>query len=133
MVLDEYPPAWCVSYLAGIDAPLPEKDTSEVVLSEAEVKELTESFIFGDPSGPKATGPSRAASRSTLRLVVAGDKVRTWLWPSRKVEIKAVLKDEHGRFDKQELPWRTSSTTRSGGRFCIPLTRGESVLPATTR
>ena len=73
------------------------------MLSEAEVQQLTERFIFGDPSGPKASGPSRAASRATLRLVVTADKVRTSFWPSRRAEIKTVLADEQGRFDKQEL------------------------------
>ena len=102
-MLAEGAPAWCVSHLAGSDAPPPEEHSDEVVLSEAEVKELTERFIFGHPSGPKATGPSRAASHPTLRLIVTADKVRTSLWPSRRPEIKALFADEQGRFDKQEL------------------------------
>ena len=105
------------------------------MLSEAEVQQLTERFIFGDPSGPKASGPSRAASRATLRLVVTADKVRTSFWPSRRAEIKTVLADEQGRFDisTSRSCWRTSPTTRSGGPFYLALTRGEgSLLGAQT-
>ena len=73
------------------------------MLTEAEVKELTERFLFGDPAGVKATGPSGAASRATLGLIVTCLAVRKSFWPSRKPEIKALLADELGRFDQEEL------------------------------
>jgi hypothetical protein len=82
---------------------LTEAITAEVVLTVEEVTELTMRFLFGDPSGPKATGPIGAANRATLGLCKSADVVRKALWPSRKADIKAVLADELGRFDKQEL------------------------------
>ena len=45
-MLAEGAPAWCVSHLAGSDAPPPEEHSDEVVLSEAEVKELTATLHF---------------------------------------------------------------------------------------
>ena len=64
----------------------------EIHLSAEQVTERTLRFLFGDPAGPRATGPIGAASRSTLRLVVVCDKVRNSLWSARKAEIKAVQK-----------------------------------------
>ena len=63
------------------------------MLSATEVEDLTLRFLFGDSAGPKATGPSGGARRATLGLVVTGDTVRRLLWPSRRLEIKALLQD----------------------------------------
>ena len=93
----------CDDVLAGSDHPVPEEGTDDMVLSAAEAEELTLRFLFGDSAGPKATGPNGAASRSTLKLLVTGDEVCRSIWPSRRSEIKALLADEQGRFDKKEL------------------------------
>ena len=58
---------------------------------------------FGDPGGVKATGPAGAARRATLELIIKCDAVKKSLWPSRRTEIKALLADEKGRFDMEEL------------------------------
>eukprot|EP00966_Prymnesium_polylepis_P281377 6501903-Prymnesium_polylepis.1 len=50
-----------------------------------------------------ATGPIGAATRVSLRLVVVANQVRAALWRNRRPEIKAVMDDEQGRFDKPEL------------------------------
>ena len=75
----------------------------ETTLIEADIMERTLRFLFGDPAGVKATGPSGAATRATLGLIVNCFAVRNALWPSRRAEIKALLDDEQGRFDKEEL------------------------------
>ena len=48
-------------------------------------------------------GPSGSAARATLGLIVNCLAVQKALWPSRRAEIKALLADEKGRFDKEEL------------------------------
>jgi len=73
------------------------------VLTEAEVQKLSERFLFKDAAGAMATGPIGAATRVSLGLVVVADKVRAALWRNRRPDIKAVMDDEQGRFDKQEL------------------------------
>ena len=85
------------------DQPLPEELTPETVLTEAEVQKLSERFLFEDAAGAMATGPIGAATRVSLGLVVVADKVRAALWRNRRPDIKAVMDDEQGRFDKQEL------------------------------
>jgi hypothetical protein len=89
--------------LTGSDSPLPEDGSEETVLTAAQVEELTLRFLFGDPAGVKATGPTGAVSRASLGLVAAALFVRNELWPSRRPEIKALLADAQGRFDKEEL------------------------------
>jgi hypothetical protein len=89
----------CATGSSDDDHPLPEEAAEETVLTEAEVQDLTERFLFGDPAGVKATGPTGAAKRATLRHIV----VRKVLWPYRRPEINALLADEQGRFDQEEL------------------------------
>ena len=60
----------CITGGLGSEDPPPDQRAEETVLTEAEVKELTERFLFGDPAGVKATGPNGAASRATLGLIV---------------------------------------------------------------
>ena len=93
----------CATGSSDDDHPLPEEAAEETVLTEAEVQDLTERFLFGDPAGVKATGPTGAATRATLRLIVTCVAVRKVLWSSRRPEIKALLADEQGRFDQEEL------------------------------
>ena len=93
----------CATDCSMSDQPLPEELTPETVLTEAEVQKLSERFLFEDAAGAMATGPIGAASRVSLGLVVVADQVRAALWRNRRPEIKAVMDDEQGRFDKQEL------------------------------
>ena len=93
----------CVTGTSEADHPLPDEAAEETVQSEDQIKERTERFLFGDPTGVKATGPSGAARRTTLGLVVTCLAVLKQLWPSRRPEIKALLADEQGWFDKEEL------------------------------
>ena len=93
----------CITGGLGSEDPPPDQRAEETVLTEAEVKELTERFLFGDPAGVKATGPNGAASRATLGLIVTCLAVRKSFWPSHKPEIKVLLADELGRFDQEEL------------------------------
>ena len=93
----------CVTGSSEADHALPDEPAEETVLSEAQVKERTERFLFGDPAGVKASGPIGAATRATLALVVTCLAVQKELWSSRRPEIKALLADEQGRFDKEEL------------------------------
>ena len=89
----------CATGSSDANHPLPEEAAEETVLTEAEVQDLTERFLFGDPAGVKATGPTGAATRATLRLIVTCVAVRKVLWPYRRPEINALLADEQGRFD----------------------------------
>uniref|UniRef100_A0A7S3AJL3 Uncharacterized protein n=1 Tax=Haptolina ericina TaxID=156174 RepID=A0A7S3AJL3_9EUKA len=87
----------------GADHPIADEAAEETTLIEADIMERTLRFLFGDPAGVKATGPSGSATRATLGLIVNCFAVRNALWPSRRAEIKALLDDEQGRFDKEEL------------------------------
>ena len=82
----------CFTDPAEADHSLSEDTTKVVALTEADVKDLTERFLFGDPGGAKATGPTGAAACVDLGLIVVCEKVRNALWPSRRSEIKAVIK-----------------------------------------
>ena len=96
----------CATGSSDADHPLPEEAAEETVLTEAEVQDLTERFLFGDPrlASSKATGRTGAATRATLRIVfVTRVAVRKVIWLSRRPEIKALLDDEQGRFDQEEL------------------------------
>ena len=73
------------------------------MLTVADIMERTLRFLFADRAGVMATGPSGAATRTTLDLIVNCLEVRKALWPSRRLEIKALLDDEKGRFDQEEL------------------------------
>ena len=98
-----------------------------------EVMELTLRFLFGDPTGPKATGSTGAASHPTLGLCKAAGEVRKALWPSRKAKIKAVLADDFGRFDKQELPAHIVNNALGPTIFYIRQTLGASARRRRTR
>jgi hypothetical protein len=67
--------------------PPQDEAAAETALTDAEILELTLRFLFGDPGGVKATGPTGAASRATLDLIVKCDAVKKALWPSRRPEI----------------------------------------------
>ena len=101
--LSQIPLMPCVTGSLGADHPLEDEAAEETALAEADIMELTLRFLFGDPAGVKATGPSGSAARATLGLIVNGLAVLKALWPSRRAEIKALLADEKGRFDKEEL------------------------------
>ena len=93
----------CVTGALVGEEPPPDEADAESALTDAEILELTLRFLFGDPSGVKATGPTGAARRATLELIIKCDAVKKSLWPSRRTEIKALLADEKGRFDMEEL------------------------------
>ena len=93
----------CLIGVPEADDLLPDVGSEETVLTVADATDLTLRFLFDDAGGVKATGSSGAASRATLELIKVADEVRRALWPSRRLEIKARLADEKGRFDKQEL------------------------------
>ena len=85
-----------------------------------EIELLTLGFLFDDSSGVKAMGSSRPATRSTLGLVVDSSKVRDRLWAFRKDAIKAVLADELGQLDKQELLAHLHIINNALGRPLLP-------------
>ena len=93
----------CVTGALVGEEPPPDEADAESALTDAEILELTLRFLFGDPGGVKATGPAGAARRATLELIIKCDAVKKSLWPSRRTEIKALLADEKGRFDMEEL------------------------------
>ena len=102
-MLAQRPRVPCITGALVGEEPPPDEAAAETSLTDAEILELTLRFLFGDPSGVKATGPTGAARRATLELIVKCDAVKKSLWPSRRPEIKALMADEQGRFDMEEL------------------------------
>ena len=123
----------CAADCSGSDQPLPEKLTPETVLTEAEVQKLSERFLFEDAAGAMATGPIGAATRVSLGLVVVAYMVRAALWRNRRPEIKAVMDDEQGRFDKPELLAHIINNALGRPMLRPRTTRAPSAPPPTTR
>jgi hypothetical protein len=85
----------CVTGALEGEEPPPDEAAAETALTDAEILELTLRFLFGDPGGVKATGPTGATRRATLDLIVKFDAVsKKVLWPSCRPEIKALMADQ---------------------------------------
>ena len=75
-MLVQRPRVPCITGALVGEEPPPDEAAAETSLTDAEILELTLRFLFGDPSGVKATGPTGAARRATLELIVECDAVK---------------------------------------------------------